>query len=44
MKLNHIDLQVSNIDEAAKFFETFFELRCTYRRDPVAGLVRPGVL
>jgi len=32
MILNHIDVQVSNIDAAARFFETFFGLRCTYRR------------
>lgn len=32
MILNHIDLQVSDIDVATKFFETFFGLRCTYRR------------
>ena len=33
MILNHIDLQVSNIDAATKFFEMFFGLRCTYRRE-----------
>ncbi len=33
MILNHIDLQVSDIDAATKFFETFFGLRCTYRRE-----------
>jgi catechol 2,3-dioxygenase-like lactoylglutathione lyase family enzyme len=32
MRLNHIDLQVSDIDVATKFFETYFGLRCTYRR------------
>jgi catechol 2,3-dioxygenase-like lactoylglutathione lyase family enzyme len=33
MILNHIDLQVSDIDAATKFFETFFGLHCTYRRE-----------
>jgi catechol 2,3-dioxygenase-like lactoylglutathione lyase family enzyme len=33
MILNHIDLQVSDIDAATKFFETFFGLRRTYRRE-----------
>jgi catechol 2,3-dioxygenase-like lactoylglutathione lyase family enzyme len=33
MILNHIDLQVSDIDAATKFFKTFFGLRCTYRRE-----------
>lgn len=32
MILNHLDLQVSDIDAAKQFFETFFGLRCTYRR------------
>ncbi len=32
MKLNHIDLQVSDIDAAREFFEKHFGLRCTYRR------------
>ena len=32
MKLNHIDLQVSDIDDAREFFERHFGLRCTYRR------------
>lgn len=32
MLLNHIDLQVSDIDAASKFFETFFGLRPTYSR------------
>jgi lactoylglutathione lyase len=32
MKLNHLDLQVSDIAAASKFFETFFGLRETYRR------------
>ena len=33
MILNHIDLQVSDIAAATKFFETFFGLRSTYRRE-----------
>jgi lactoylglutathione lyase len=32
MKLNHIDLQVSDIEAAREFFEKHFGLRCTYRR------------
>ena len=32
MKLNHIDLQVSDVDAAREFFERHFGLRCTYRR------------
>lgn len=32
MKLNHIDLQVSDVDTAREFFERFFGLRCRYQR------------
>ena len=32
MKLNHIDLQVSNVSAAREFFETHFGLRCTFQR------------
>jgi lactoylglutathione lyase len=32
MKLNHIDLQVSDVDAAREFFERFFGLRCRYQR------------
>lgn len=32
MRLKHIDLQVSDVDAARSFFETFFGLSCTYRR------------
>ena len=39
MILNHIDLQVSNIDAATKFFETHFGLRCTYRREGQIALL-----
>ncbi len=39
MKLNHLDLQVSDIDAAVKFFETFFGLRCTFRREGKIALL-----
>ncbi|HKV44456.1 MAG TPA: VOC family protein [bacterium] len=32
MNLNHVDLQVSDVDAAREFFEKFFGLRCTYQR------------
>jgi lactoylglutathione lyase len=32
MKLNHIDLQVSDVSGAREFFEAHFGLRCTYQR------------
>ena len=32
MKLNHIDLQVSDVSKAREFFETNFGLRCTFQR------------
>ena len=32
MRLNHIDLQVSDVDAAREFFERFFALRCRYQR------------
>ncbi len=39
MKLNHVDLQVSDVDAAREFFETHFDLRCIYqRRDELAML------
>lgn len=39
MKLNHLDLQVSDIHAARAFFETHFGLRCVYtRRDEIALL------
>lgn len=39
MKLNHLDLQVSDIHAARAFFETHFGLRCSYtRRDEIALL------
>ena len=37
MKLNHIDLQVSDVTKAREFFETHFGFRCTFqRRDELA--------
>ncbi|MFL5462601.1 MAG: VOC family protein [Gemmatimonadaceae bacterium] len=39
MKINHIDLQVSDVSKARNFFETHFGLRCTYqRREQLATL------
>ncbi|HEX5474698.1 MAG TPA: VOC family protein [Vicinamibacterales bacterium] len=32
MRLNHLDLQVSDVDAAREFFERFFGLRCRYQR------------
>jgi lactoylglutathione lyase len=32
LRLNHVDLQVSDVDAARKFFETIFGLSCTYQR------------
>lgn len=32
MRLKHIDLQVSDVDAARKFFETYFGLRTRYQR------------
>jgi len=31
MRVNHIDLQVSDVDAAREFFERFFGLRCRYQ-------------
>ena len=33
MRLRHLDLQVSDVDAARKFFETYFGLQCTYQRE-----------
>ena len=39
MNLNHLDLQVSDVDAARVWFETHFGLRCvTARRDEIALL------
>lgn len=32
MKLNHVDLQVSNVSKAREFFESNFGFRCTFQR------------
>jgi lactoylglutathione lyase len=32
LRLKHLDLQVSDVDAARSFFETFFGLKCTYQR------------
>jgi catechol 2,3-dioxygenase-like lactoylglutathione lyase family enzyme len=32
LRLKHVDLQVSDVEAARNFFETFFGLRCTYQR------------
>jgi len=32
MRLRHVDLQVSDVDAAREFFETYFGLKCTYQR------------
>ena len=42
MKLNHIDLQVSNVSAAREFFETHFGLRCTYQRREQLALMDDG--
>ncbi|HET8654834.1 MAG TPA: VOC family protein [Longimicrobiaceae bacterium] len=39
MRLNHVDLQVSDVDRAREFFERHFGLRCVFqRRDELAML------
>jgi catechol 2,3-dioxygenase-like lactoylglutathione lyase family enzyme len=32
MRLNHVDLQVSDVDRAREFFETLFDFRCVFQR------------
>jgi catechol 2,3-dioxygenase-like lactoylglutathione lyase family enzyme len=32
MKLNHVDLQVSDVDRAREFFESLFDFRCVFQR------------
>lgn len=45
MRLNHIDLQVSNVTAAREFFETHFGFRCTFqRREQLAMLEDDGGL
>jgi catechol 2,3-dioxygenase-like lactoylglutathione lyase family enzyme len=39
MRLNHLDLQVSDVDRARDFFETHFDFRCVFqRRNELAAL------
>lgn len=40
MKLNHVDLQVSDVQAAREFFERHFGLRCTYQRGNQIALLR----
>lgn len=42
MKLNHIDLQVSDVDRARAFFETVFGMRCTYQRRSEIAILDDG--
>lgn len=39
MILNHVDLQVSDIDRARTFFERYFGLRCAYQREGQIALL-----
>ncbi len=38
MKLNHLDLQVSDVQTARDFFEMFFDFHCSYARAELAIL------
>ena len=38
MKLNHLDLQVTDVQAARAFFETFFDFHCSYARTELAIL------
>lgn len=38
MKLNHVDLQVTDLPGTRAFFETFFGLQCVYARTELALL------
>jgi catechol 2,3-dioxygenase-like lactoylglutathione lyase family enzyme len=40
MKLNHIDLQVSDVARAREFFEKFFDFRCTYQREGEIAILK----
>jgi catechol-2,3-dioxygenase len=42
MQLNHIDLQVSDVDAAREFFEQFFGLRCRYQRNTQIAIFENG--
>ena len=43
MKLNHLDLQVSDIHAARTFFETHFGLRCSYTRGNEIALLEDDI-
>jgi len=40
VKLNHVDLQVSNVDAAREFFEKHFGLHSTYQRAGQLALLK----
>lgn len=40
MKLNHVDLQVSDVSEARAFFETHFGFRCVYQREGQMAMLK----
>jgi len=42
MKLNHLDLHVTDLPTTRNFFETYFAFRCTYARSDLAMLVDDG--
>jgi catechol 2,3-dioxygenase-like lactoylglutathione lyase family enzyme len=42
MVLNHIDLQVSDVNAARAFFERFFDLRCRYQRQTQIAIFEDG--
>ena len=42
MRLNHVDLQVSDVDAAREFFEGFFDLRCKYQRHKQIAIFENG--
>ena len=42
MIINHIDLQVSDVDAAREFFEKFFDLRCRYQRQKQIAIFENG--
>jgi catechol 2,3-dioxygenase-like lactoylglutathione lyase family enzyme len=40
MRLNHVDLQVADVDAARAFFESYFDLRVTYQRAGEIALLK----
>src|SRR5262245_25117093 len=42
MRLNHLDLQVSDVDAAREFFERFFGLRCRYQGQKQIAIFEKG--